>query len=123
MDCEAGGPVPAEYQSKDKHKIANMLYSAKPLSWRGFGELPQLSWRPKVFGLVVVLDLWAGFSGALIALLSLGLRVVAVAAETNQQAVAVARANFPNLVEVEFVEEVRGEILRPLLARRSVEAS
>ena len=72
---------------------------------------------------MVVLDLWAGFSGALIALLSLGLRVVAVAAETNQQAVAVARANFPNLVEVEFVEEVRGEILRPLLARRSVEAS
>ena len=116
------GPLPAASCEgvPEIHTLSSSLSSSKPLSWRGLGELPQWRWRPKVYGLVAVLDLWAGFSGALIALLALGIRVVAVAAESSPQAVQVARANFPNLIHIEWVESVTADVLRPLLARRKV---
>ena len=68
------------------------------------------------------MDLWAGFSGAVIALLSLGLRVIAVAAESNKDARDVAASNFPGLVHVEWVEEVTAADASALLKRRSVTA-
>ena len=70
-------------------------------------------------GLVLVLDLWAGLSGSILALLALGLRVIAIAAESNEDACAVALANLPGLIHIEWVEEVRASDVSRVLERRS----
>jgi len=72
-----------------------------------------------VVGLLLVVDLWAGFAGAILALLALGMRVIALAAESNEDARAVAEANLPGLIHVEWVEEVRAEDFSRVLERRS----
>ena len=114
--------VPVEAQNCLVSKIGSQLYASKHISWRGPGELMQLPWATAVKGLVLVLDLWAGFSGALVALLALGVRVVALAAESNADARAVASRNFPGLVHVEWVESVQARDIRAMLQRRSVTA-
>lgn len=64
-----------------KDKLANALASAKPILWRGRGELPQTPWALPDTGAVLVLDLWAGFSSTRMALLARGARCYAIAAE------------------------------------------
>ena len=114
--------VPHEGSNDLVSKIAKHMYAAKHITWRGPGELIQLPWAVRCSGLVVVLDLWSGFSGTLLALLALGVRVVALAAESNADAKAVAAQNFPSLVHVEWVESVSARDVRPLLLRRKVTA-
>ena len=62
-------------------EVASALQAAKQVTWRGQGELPQLPWPQPHQGLVLVVDLWAGISGLLVALLALGVRCIALAAE------------------------------------------
>ena len=50
---------------------ADFFNPAKPLSGRVSGELPQLCWKVPTHGLLLVLDLWSGFAGAVIALIAL----------------------------------------------------
>ena len=121
-------PAPPGEQSSDKtgchatapDQVDRRLSSAKQVSWRGAGDLLQLPWSPRFPGLLVVVDLWAGISGVLIALLSLGVRCIAVACEWNAEARCVAHMNFPNVVHMALVEDFKGEFLRPLLKRREV---
>ena len=52
------------------HALAEALQAAKQVTWRGQGELPQLPWRQPAQGLVLVVDLWSGVGGLLVALLA-----------------------------------------------------
>ena len=64
---------------------ALLLQAAKPLVWRGpGGELPQLPWECCRQGLYLVIDLWSGLGGFLVALLALGFRCIALAAEEDE---------------------------------------
>ena len=102
--------------------IDKQLASSKAVSWRGPGELIQPPWSLSISCLALVLDLWSGFSGAVIALLALGVRVVALAADSNADARHVASQNMPGLIHVEWVESVSSGSIRGLLQRRSVQA-
>ncbi len=51
--------------------VAELLEGAKPVSWRGRGDLIQLPWTTHLRGLLLVVDLWSGFAGTVFALLSL----------------------------------------------------
>ena len=77
---------------------ADRLRAAKPVAWRGLGDLPQFTWAKPLVGSWLVIDLWAGFSGLCVALLAMGVRFHAVAA----------------------VETVTGAMFRPFLQRRQV---
>ena len=63
--------------------VDGRLAATKPVAWRGRGELLQLPWPTPCSGLVLVVDLWSGSAGLLVALLSLGIRFIAISAEMD----------------------------------------
>lgn len=97
--------------------LAQRLRAAKPVTWRGKGDLIQVPWAPVLRGTWLVVDLWAGLSGLCIALLQSGLHFYGVAAECDGIAAGVAQSNMPNLVHVQSVEELRADFFVPFLQR------
>ena len=104
----------------DPSNIGSRLSASKPLRYRGKGLGIVMPWHLDRGGLLVIIDLWAGFSGTVHAALALGFRCVGLAAECDEHARAVAATCFPELVHIDSVEAIRGEMLRPLLLRRTV---
>ncbi len=73
-----------------------------------------------VKGTWLILDLWSGLGGLLVAALSLGMHCYAVTAESNPTAARCAADCFPNAVAVSQVAEVTAQELVPFLRRRSI---
>ena len=111
---------PVEDSTADPAGVGALLYAAKPVQWRGDGELLSLPFRVAKGGLWLVVDLWAGFSGLLFALLSLGIRFIALSAEQNPEAVAVCKAKFPNVIHVNDVRLVNSRMFHEVLKRRNI---
>eukprot|EP00435_Cladocopium_sp_Y103_P038596 s1483_g10.t1 len=103
----------------DLEGLADRLRAAKPVAWRGKGDLVQVPWTPSLKGTWLVLDLWAGFSALCIALLQMGLHFYGLAAECDAVASAVSAANMPNLVHVPNVEDLCASQFAALLRRRT----
>ena len=106
---------------KEPDTTAARLAAVKPARWRGRGELPSLPWTPPTRGPILLIDLWSGFSGAALALLSLGVRIYVLAAESNPEAVALAEASIDQIVHVEMVESVNADMVKKILERRTIE--
>ena len=102
--------------------VGLQLAAAKPLAWRGRGELPQLPWPCPCRGLVVVVDLWSGLADMLVATIALGMRCIAVAVEADEHLRTASEECFPNLVTLPHVQDFKADMLGPLLARRQIEA-
>ena len=98
--------------------VASRLLSAKPVVWRGRGDLCQVTWTPVLRGTWLVLDLWAGISGLCMTLLQMGLHFYGVAAECDETAARVSAANMPSLIHVQRVEDIKARDFVPLLRRR-----
>ncbi len=99
--------------------IAAQLEAARPLTWRGKGDLLQVPWiQHRCPGTWLVIDLWSGVGGLLLAVLSLGLHCYALSAESDPMARRCAAANFPHVVHVDDVAQVHGAMFRPFLAKR-----
>ena len=60
----------------------------------------------------LLIDLWSGFAGAAMALLSLGVSVDCLAAETDPFVREVAAENLDGIVQVNSVEEVSVDMVR-----------
>ena len=73
-------------------------------------------------GPVLLIDLWSGYSGAAIALLSLGVKFYVLAAESNPDVVKMADATIDQMVHVPAVECVNAEMFRDLIKKRSIHA-
>ena len=102
--------------------LAQQLYAAKQVTWRGQSELPQLPWPQPRQGLVLVVDMWSGIGGLLVALLALGVRCIAVSAEQDPAILPAVKQHFPHAVHVTSVEDLQGEDFLPVLQRRSFSA-
>ena len=101
--------------------LSSRLAAAKPVVWRGIGDLPQYTWAgPPLKGTWLVLDLWSGFSGLCLALLSMGTHFYALAAESDSEARACASQAMPNIVHVDAVEKIHVRDLKGLLQRRTL---
>jgi len=98
--------------------MAQRLTAAKPITWRGKGDLLQCAWSLPVHGTWLVIDLWSGISGLLIALLSMGVHFYAVAAECDSNAREAAAACMPNLLHVDDVAKVRAVDFKGLIQKR-----
>ena len=72
-----------DYKALPGRNIASELSCAKPVTWKGVGELPQLPWSAHTNQLFLLIDMWSGTGGAAIALLALGVRFVALMVEDN----------------------------------------
>ena len=108
----------SEEPAQPADAIAEKLYAAKPVQWRGQGELLQVPWRCQRSGLFLVIDLWSGFGGLIFALLSLGVRCIALLAEFESEARAVAEHNFPHAIHVDYVEDVCSHMVKAVIGRR-----
>ena len=100
--------------------MADRLYGAKPVAWRGRGDLPQVPWSRSTRGTWLVLDLWSGMGGLCLALLQCGFHFFAIAAEMDPIAAELCASNMPNVIHVPRVESITAEALRPFLRRRQV---
>ena len=103
-----------------KESLPQRLAAARPVTWRGSGDLLQLPGISAPQGSWLVIDLWAGFSGLCIALLALGVAFYGIAAEQDGDARACAHHAMPALVHVADVNDVSAEALLPLLHRRKL---
>ena len=99
------------------------------LSWRqpsrspgAATELPQLPRRAPCPGLVLIIDMWSGLGGLLVAALALGLRCIAISAETDQALCDAKRRLFPNLVDIPSTELLGVGIFDKIFARRKIQA-
>ena len=102
--------------------VARRLTAAKEASWRGRGELISLPWKAPIAGPVLLIDLWSGFSGASIAMLSLGVTVYVLAAESNPDVVKMADANIDQIVHVPAVELIDAQMVAGIMKKRSIQA-
>ena len=100
--------------------LADRLYGAKPVAWRGRGELPQVPWSRSARGNWLVLDLWSGMGGLCLALLQCGFHFFAIAAEMDPIAANLCASNMPNVIHVPRVEAITAAALRPFLRRRRI---
>eukprot|EP00434_Breviolum_minutum_P039847 symbB.v1.2.035390.t1/scaffold4753.1/size44016/3 len=107
---------------QNAHVCDEKLSAAKPLTWRGKGDLPQAVWAIPPKGTFLLIELWSGISGLAIAMLSVGFTVYGVAAETDSTARECAQAVLPHLVHYEAVEQVKAADFRGLLTRRKPRA-
>ena len=82
----------------------------------------QLPWPTPCDGLVLVVDLWSGIAGLLVALLALGIRFVALSVEMDKGLAEATAANLPNVVHADKVQDVDGAVFKQVLARRRFSA-
>lgn len=98
--------------------VSKQLYAAKPVTWKGRGDVLQCAWTTPLHGCWLVIDLWSGYGGLPLALLSLGVNFYCLAAESDALAHEACHRVMPNIVHVKAVEEVRGADFRLILTRR-----
>ena len=103
---------------RDRRSLSDLLVAARPVVWRGAGDLLQVPWAKGPPGRWLVLDLFAGYSGLCLAALSAGLHFWALAAEQDEVARKAANAVMPSIVHVQDVAHVEVEALLPFLRRR-----
>lgn len=84
MSRSLPSPLPS-LVSREVANLGDRLAVARSCSYRGQGQILQLPWRAFFDGLWVVVDLFGGCGGLLVALIALGTRFVAVHAEIDGQ--------------------------------------
>ena len=100
---EGPAAAPQADLAQEPPAVAAQLAAARPVTWRGSGELLQAPWAKPPKGTWLVIDLWAGISGLCIALLALGCQFYALAAESDPTARKCAAAVMPSIVHVREV--------------------
>ena len=113
------GEQPSSFRYCAPSEVHARLEAAKPVAWRGRGELPTFAWSS--LGTWLVIDLWSGIGGTIFSCLSLGLRVYAIAIEQDPDAAERTSRSFPNVISLQLVEEFHGSMIRAFLKRRTVE--
>ena len=101
-------------------ELAQRLEAAKPVVYMAGGMLPQTSWKLRRSGVMLVVDLWSGFGGTVLALLSMGAQVIAVSAECDPEVGAIAHLSMPNTVQVDDVSKIGGVDLLAVIKRRAI---
>ena len=107
--CEDRREVSVE--SACEKSIEHQLLAARPVTWRGAGELLQVPWGRPPKGMWLVLDLCGWNQWAL--------HCSAVAGK-DIQARSCAQAVMPSVVHAADVEQVTVDLLLPFLAKREI---
>ena len=100
--------------------VGARLVAARPVTWRGRGELCQCPWMKPLRGSWLIIECWAGVGGLALALLSMGVHFWSIAAECSEAAVQVSQACMPQTVHIERMEDLRASMLIPFLKKRKV---
>ncbi len=119
-DSLSVSPQISEVSDWDCPWLADRLYGAKPVTWKGRGDLPQVPWSKPTRGSWLVLDLWSGLGGLCMALLQCGLHFFAIAAEMDAVASELCAVNLLNVIHIPRVESLRAAALQPFLRRRQI---
>ena len=90
--------------------------------WRKGADLLQVDWAKAAPGTVLVIDLFAGYGGFLMAFLATGTTVYAASAECDPDAQRVLRHAFPHHILFEDVAQVKASSFQLLLRKRNVVA-
>lgn len=108
------------FDTPEAHLVAvpTILAAAREIVYRGSSPLIQVPWKCKMAGLWVVIDLFNGSGGLLIALAALGIRAIVLAVEIDEHVASITCAAFPDAVPLCKVEEFEAKMLVPLLRKR-----
>ena len=98
--------------------MADLLVAAKPTIWRGRGEVPQLPWAVPYTGAVLVVELWAGIGGLVLACLALGVRVYVLSVEVADVPKRIVARSFPSAVQLDDTKDLDAGMLIPFLKKR-----
>ena len=111
------------FLDQDPAGASARIAAAKPLQWRGEGNLPQLPWQPPdANGHYLFIELWSGIGTAAMAMLAMGMHITAVAAEHDKDAVDAAHNVLPGMLHYRKVEGVRACHFAAALKRRNYRA-
>ena len=113
-------PRRSESQTPDKYvsPISQRIASMRPTSYCAGGLLPQLPFDVPRDGPVLVIDLWSGYGGTVLAMLSMGIQCVVVTAESDEAVNAQACATLKGCVHLGSVDNVLGSDLVDAVRRR-----
>eukprot|EP00434_Breviolum_minutum_P017681 symbB.v1.2.015606.t1/scaffold1172.1/size134038/3 len=98
--------------------VSELLKAAKPVTWRGKGDLLQVAWGVPPKGTWLVIELWAGIGGLALSMLSIGCHFYGLAAELDPTAQACAKEVMPHVVHLSRVEHVKASDFSGILQRR-----
>lgn len=118
-----GGGQPACEAFPQRHvtcqsDVSELLKAAKPVTWRGKGDLLQVAWGVPPKGTWLVIELWAGIGGLALSMLSIGCHFYGLAAELDPTAQACAKEVMPHVVHLSRVEHVKASDFSGILRRR-----
>ena len=100
--AEASRPTTREVtlQPDSASKLGQLIYAAKPVTWRGQGDLLQCSWAVVPKGTILLIDPWSGMGGLPLALLCMGATFYAMSAESDPHARAACAASMPHITSM-----------------------
>ena len=67
-----------------------------------------------------MVDLWAGFGAFIIGFLALGLRVITLAFEPNQEARDALRLSFPDVILLDSLDQFKGDMVSQLVKKKEL---
>ena len=107
---------------RENQPVADMLSAAKAIAYCGTGIPVQMPWRSSMAGTLLIIDLFGGMGGTLMAMVALGVRCIAVHVERDKRAIAAVEAAFPRSVLWEHVETFEAAWLDDVIATREIAA-
>ena len=99
-------------------KIPQLLAAARPVVYRHEAPLCQVPWTCKLQGLWLVIDMFSGSGGLLVALATLGIRCIAICIEKDDEAAQAVEIAFPDAIHMVSAEEFDPNMVIPVLVKR-----
>ena len=99
--------------------LQDRLVSARRCTYRGESQLPLLPWKAEFRGAVLIIDLFAGISGALVAASTLDIDMFAIVVENDLGLLESQRVCFPDAIFVSDIQLIGGASFAKFLVKQS----
>ena len=100
--------------------LQDRLVSLRRCTYRGVSQLPLSLWKAEFRGAVLIIDLFAGVSGALVAAATLDVDMFAVVVEDDLGLLESQRTSFPDALLVSDIRLICSEAFAKFIEKRSI---
>ena len=109
-----------DFIAESADALQDRLVSLRRCTYRGVSQLPLSPWRADFRGAVLIIDLFAGVSGALVAAATLDVDMFAVVVEDDLGLLESQRSSFPDALLVSDIKLIRSDVFAKFIERRSI---
>ena len=110
----------ADHICESNDAISSALATCRRCNYRGPAHLPVIPWKTAFQGNWLVIDLFGGVSGLLVALSALDVSFRALVVEESVELLDSQLASFPDAVLTRSVESLRGDVVAAVCKKRDV---